>query len=78
MLVTKIKNGDVVYIRNYDDLIRCLRENVSAELADKADEFYEDMRWERDYENEELRNKIEKLQDEVRELKERIEDYATK
>ena len=78
MLVTKIKNGDVVYIRNYDDLIKCLRENVSTELADKADEFYEDMKWERDYENEELRNKIEKLQDEVRELKERIEDYATK
>ena len=78
MLVTKIKNGDVVFIRNYDDLIKCLRENVSSELADKADEFYEDMKWERDYENEELRNKIEKLQDEVRELKERIEDYATK
>lgn len=78
MLVTKIKNGETVYIRNYDDLIRCLRENVSAELADKTDEFYEDMKWERDYENEELKNKIEKLQDEVRELKERIEDYATK
>ena len=78
MLVTKIKNGDVVFIRNYDDSIKCLRENVSSELADKADEFYEDMKWERDYENEELRNKIEKLQDEVRELKERIEDYATK
>ena len=78
MLVTKIKNGETVYIRNYDDLIKCLRENVSTELADKADEFYEDMKWERDYENDEFRNKIEKLQDDVRELKERIGNYATK